>query len=324
MNGFRLERWILFYGVLALSGCANVLTASYDTLSASTQAVSASSTDTYTRFLKLEQKKDVLSASSAAIGSKPGDSASDIGLTTFDPLTEKNTTYRKELEKREAALGILVNYTKVVDAFANKDYRADVDKASTQLTASINSFGTSLDKSFPNYPNEKQALALLGTFVSELGGIIANHERETALKQIMTDAQPWIVKLTDLLIHDNTQLEAATDDLLNIDASIKKDDGHGGSVTMQDRGILASYNLLLKSAQGMDRLALVQQASDTIAEAKEIKLALAALSNALAKIPAAHQQMLASLDKPSSSLTALTDLVAEAQRANQFYQTLNK
>jgi len=319
MIGIQAERFIYLGGVLFLTSCATISTVPYDTLNASTQAVQAASGETYTRFLKLEHKQDVLSAAVTGIGAAP-----DIRLTTFDPLTEKNTTYRQELEKREAALDILADYAKLLAALAKTDEQADVDAAATQLTSSVQSFGQSLDATWLNNSNEKQVVALLGTFVSELGGLIADHEREVALKQIMLAAQPWIGRLTDLLRHDNAQLETATLDLLLLDAPVKKADGQGKSIVGQDRGLLADYNLLLQSAQGMDRLTLTREAADTIVEAREIKLALIAMNEALAKIPPAHQQILDSLNKKSGSLAALTELMAEAQHANNFYQSLDQ
>jgi hypothetical protein len=285
-------------GSLLLSSCSTVPSGDYASLNQSTEKVATTSNDTYSRFIELERLYDVLKATKG----------NSIDRDTFEPLkTAKGNTYRSELEKREAALTVVANYTKVLAAFASKDYRSAVDAAATKLSASVKSLAGTLDSASANSKGVTQGTALFGTLVSEIGGLVSEHERLVALKQIMTDAQTPLSQITLFLIQDNSELKIA------IEALLGKSDG-----------ILASYNRLVANAQGADRIALYKEAAATMAEADEMEMALDGMNAALKKIPPAHQQLRDHLDKKAGAVDELTNLIKEADRADKFYKTLNK
>ena len=119
---------VLLLWIIGLSACAtSAPIGKYHALKDSSQSILANTTDTYTRIEKLQRRFVITSAPD-----KP------INQDTFKPqINGQSYDLVPELRYREAAFEVLVKYLTVLSVLSSKDYMADVDKASIELSASL-------------------------------------------------------------------------------------------------------------------------------------------------------------------------------------------
>src|SRR5689334_21613894 len=114
--------------LVVFAGCgASIPEARFHVLASSGSRIMTTTSETYAYIVRLEQAFIVVSTG-------------DEKLTpdSFRPAVEgRSFDLEPELALREAALGVLVKYLRVLEAFASNEGDSDVDKASLELGSAI-------------------------------------------------------------------------------------------------------------------------------------------------------------------------------------------
>jgi len=273
-----------------LFGCTSIPVGKYGVLSDSNTQILAETTDTYARIEKLQRYFAVVTSPNK-----------DIDANSFKPEVDcRSIDVTPELRFRENALEVMVKYTTFLSILSSKDYQTDVDKASQGLAGSLkNLIGSST-----NTPDAGMASGIAATLINVISEQVIEHRRADALRKAMDMAQDDINNLSSLIVGSNEK--------------IKKIVG-----LMQGR-IIAHANADRPSYASTNRVVFDSNMAVVLAEIEDINMSLDSISSAIAKIPAAHKEIRAALDKKPTTLDALQGLVQEAQRANKFYRNLGQ
>ncbi len=287
----RLALMSLFC-VIVLSACASAPVGKYKVLKDSSQSLLTNTTDTYTRIEKLQARFVVTAAED-----KP------IDLNTFKPLIGgQSFDITPALRYREQAFEVLVKYLNVLSVLASKDYLSDIDKASIELSSSLQ---TLIEKTNAvDAANAAKVAGIFGTLVDTLSRPIVEAKRIDALKTIMDSSQEDLQTLTKLLTGSNTKIKGF------IEEARKSIINHANAARPQ-------YNSPL-------RYDYDKNIADQLQEIEEISASLDAINKGIEKIPAAHKEIRVSLDQKQNSIEALKGLVQEVQRVNKFYRSLSQ
>ncbi|MDD1626228.1 MAG: hypothetical protein LUQ26_01945 [Methylococcaceae bacterium] len=297
MNGnlSRLNFRLLgvFIIVLLTVGCSSIPVGKFDVLAESSQGILNGTSETYTRIEKLQRNYVVERVPNAP-----------LSRDTFHPVTIVNGQIESfdltpELDFREDALQVLVNYTLVLQAFAKRDFEGDVDKAAADFAGSVKSLAAT---AAPNNDNAQKASGILATVVDVIGREIIRKERLEALKTVMDSAQTGIEKLAQLIVGDNTLIK--------------------GSVDRMIKTILTHKNIQRPPIDTLERSNFDTNVSLIISEADEINNALDNIDAAIKEVPLAHADIRTMLDGKPKNLDALAQLVKDAQRINKLYRSL--
>lgn len=287
----RENALILILATAIATGCSTVPVTKYKILQKSSEAALTNTTETFTRIEKMQQHFEVVVAPD-----------SPITQDSFDPPTIDgiSTDIIPELRFREMALTTLVKYIAVLEAFSEKDFETAVDTASVDLAASLKNLGT--DSKALSSADAKIAGGVFATVVDEIGREVVRKKRIAALKSVMGISQKDVEALSLLLSHDDEKIERAVDNMLG--------------------RIIAHANYDRPAFGTTARTDFDERISLEICEAKAIKSSLKSISATIAQIPKAHQEIQDNLAKKGSNFEALTALVQEAQRVNNFYRDL--
>ncbi len=278
---------LLFVGTFLLS-CSSIPVGKYETLNDSNKRILAETTDTYTRIEKLERYFAVVTAPN-----------SGITPTAFKPnINGESIDITPELRFRENALEVMVRYTSVLSSLSSKDYQTDVDKASQDLAGSLKNFVSSS----PGGTDTSMASGIAATLVNDLSKLVAEHKRTDALRGAMDMAQDDIANLSKLIVGSNNKIKEFV-------------------LLIQER-IIAHANTVRPGYASANRVSFDSDMAVLLAEIEGINASLDSMGTAIAKIPEAHKEIRAALDKKQTTLDALQSLVQEAQRANKFYRNL--
>lgn len=270
----------------SVAGCAtnNIPAGRYQAFSVASENVQSVLSDTYTRIEKRQRDFAVLASP-------------DEPLTedTFK-LTVNGKSYdlAPQLQAREAALDVLINYAKTLETLAVGNSSIDVDKSVQNLAASL--------KGLPDSGAEGAAANIFASLVDNLALSATNTMRKDGLKSAMTTAQPAVESISTLLQRDNGKI-ARTVNL------------------MRDRYI-AHAQSARPSFGSWQRYKFDSEVAAVIEEFQQINDALVSSSAAIQKLPDAHRQILESLDNKERPLDALRDMINEAKRLRTFYRAL--
>ncbi len=286
---------LFFLVVLLATGCTSVIpVGKYDVLAGSSQEILNGTTETYTRIEKLQTNYIIERAASKKALTR------DTFLPAIDVDGKKESfDITPELQFREDALQVLVNYTLVLQAFAKTDFEADVDAASEVFAGSVKSLAST---AAPDNGDAQKASGILATVVDVIGREIIRKERIEGLKKVMDTAQPGMVHLSNLIAGDNVKIKAFVNQA--IDTILRHRDAQRPPL-----------NTLQRTKYDAD-------VSHIISEADEINIALDDISAAVGQIPSAHAEIRKMLDEKPKDLEALRQLVKEAQRIGKLYRTL--
>jgi hypothetical protein len=112
---------------------------------------------------------------------------------SFRPVVEgRSFDLEPELAFRQAALGVLVKYLLVLEAFASSETDADVDKASLELGASIEGL---MEAAGNGGGRGAQVSGILATGVDAIGREVMAGQRARALGRVMDASQKDIERL---------------------------------------------------------------------------------------------------------------------------------
>jgi hypothetical protein len=294
MKKIKIGRLVLMslFCVIVLAACASAPVGKYKVLKDSSQSLLTNTTDTYTRIEKLQTRFIVTAAED-----KP------IDLNTFKPLMGgQSFDITPALRYREQAFEVLVKYLSVLSVLASKDYVSDIDKASIELSSSLQ---TLIEKTNAvDAANAAQIAGIFGTLVDTLSRPIVEAKRIDALKSIMDSSQEDLQTLTKLLTGSNTKIK--------------------GFVDLARKSIIEHANLARPPYNSLLRYDYDKNIADQLQEIEEILASLDTINKGIEKIPAAHKEIRVSLDQKQNSIEALKGLVQEVQRANKFYRSLSQ
>lgn len=284
--------FVLLICLLLFSGCAaKIPVGNYQLLQESTSALFNSTQDTYTRIEKLQRLYTVATAPDSIIyrdSFKP-----QIAGLSFD-LTP-------ELRFREQALAVLVKYINVLCAFSAKDYAEEIDLATLELGASLNSFYQSCHIASPSGTSEFSGI--FTRLMNHLTRELVKQGKRNALKQSMDLAQHDIDEFATLFSGSNQKIKM----IIGI---------------MLDR-IIDHANHVRPHYLTVERIPFDLKISQVIAEAEAIVSSLNSLGTAVMKLARAHRELRQKLDGKETTLECLKEFVAEAKRLNAFYRSLN-
>jgi len=288
----NLLSYVLLLWIIALSACAtSAPIGKYQALKNSSQSLLSNTTDTYTRIEKLQRRVVITSAPD-----KP------INEDTFKPQIDgQSYDLVPELRYREAAFEVLVKYLTVLSVLSSKDYMADVDKASIELSGSHQSLMES--SKIIDSAHASQVAGIFATMIDAIGRPIIETKRIDALKSIMDSSQGDLEKLAGLLVGSNKKIQVLVEKMSN--------------------SIIGHANLTRPPYQSAQRYDFDKNIAEQIQEIQEILASLNSISDGVAKIPIAHKEIRETLDKKPSNMEALKSLVQEAQRVNKFYRSLD-
>lgn len=282
---------ILLSCIMALSSCAAIPAGKYENLKDTSHSLLQGTSDTYIRIEKLQRR-----FVTATAPDKP------IDRETFKPQIEgQSFDLVPELRYREAAFEVLVNYLKVLSTLSSKDYMADIDKASLELSGSLQ---TLLESSkVVDSAKAPQIAGIFATIIDAVSHPIMERKRLEALKSIMDSSQGDLEKLSALITGSNQKIRIMVEKML-------------------DR-IIAHANLARPPYQSAQRYNFDKDMAEQIEEVQEIASSLDAINAGILKIPLAHKETRDALDEKPTKMEAMKELVKEAQRVSKFYRSLN-
>lgn len=277
---------VLTLSCVLLASCSTVPVGRYQALRAAGQDVLEKTSETYARIEKRQRGFAVLTAPNQP-----------LTVNSFRP-TVQGVSYdiAPELRYRENALGVLVSYASVLEALASQDFESGVDRSAQELASRL--------RALDNSPNAKEISNLFAAVVDSVGREITNRMRKKALATAMDMAQPAVDKLGLLIQGSN--------DKIAVFVGLMRDRyvAHANA----DRpayGTAARYQFDLEVAEALE-------------ETAQIIEALKSTSTAVGKLPQAHREIRESLDRKDRPLMALREMLAETQRLQGFYKSLNK
>lgn len=288
-----LRYYLATVAVVTLSaGCTSIPVGKYQALHESSRTVLTTTSETYKRIEELQRQ--------FAIATAPNQK---LTRESFQPKIDgQSFDLAPELHFREAALEVWVKYTVVLQAFSERDYVSEVDKASQDLAGSVKNL--SATSSTLKADEAKVASGMLATAINVIGKEIVRTKRLQALRTVMDSAQGDIDHLSTMIAGSNTKIKKAVG-------------------IMIDR-ILAHADAQRPPYGSVARTAFDERMALVIAEAQEIEEALDEMNAAVSKIPKAHAEIRIILDEKPTDLEALRALIQGAQRAGKFYRDLTK
>ncbi len=271
---------------VAIMGCTAIPTARYDQLVSSGQSALTTTSETFTRIEKFQFKDVALEARTKPL---------------LDPaFFDKNPrALGPSLRFRENALEALVNYLKLLQILAEKDYQGDVDAAAETVSASAKSLATQVA---PDNKTAQTAAGVFATLLGALGTEIVREKRISALRHAMDLAQPDLKALCTLISGDNDALKLFVE-------------------TFRQR-LTTNYNAARPPVDQAERIEFDLEFGTLVMELAEIDKALDGVSAALKHLPEAHLEIRQSLDHPEKTMDELHQLVTEGQRIAKFYRSL--
>lgn len=283
----------LLCAVAMLSACVpSVSVVKYQILKDSSQSLLTNTVDTYTRIEKLQRRFVVTSAPDKT-----------INLNTFKPLTDDGQSYDivPALRYREQAFEVIVKYLNVLSALSSKDYMSDIDKASIELSSSLQ---TLVEKTnVMDAAKAPQVAGIFSTLIDTISRPIVEEKRIDALKSIMDSSQGDLETLTKLLVGSNTKIR--------------------DFVEKARDSIIQHSNIARPPYKSSLRYDYDKNIADQLQEIEDILASLDTISKGMTKLPAAHKEIRDSLEQKPSNMEALKGLVQEAQRVNKFYRSLS-
>jgi hypothetical protein len=247
--------------------------------------------DTYAHIVRLEQ---------AFIVASMGDEK--LTPDSFRPVVEgRSFDLEPELAFRQAALGVLVKYLRVLEAFASSETDADVDKASLELGASIEGL---MEAAGNGGGRGAQVSGILATGVDAIGREVMAGERVRALGRVMDASQKDIERLANLVVQSHAKLDRAIDVMIG--------------------QIVARANVVRPPPATLARDEFYAALASTLRGAKEARHALASTAEAAKQIPVAHAQIRQALHETRAPLDALKTLAHKAEQAGSFYGSTQK
>jgi hypothetical protein len=268
-------------------GCkASIPEARFHVLASSGARILTTTGDTYARIARIQQ---------AFVIASMGDEK--LTVDSFRPVVEgRSFDLEPELALRQAALGVLVKYLRVLDALASGTADADVDKASLDLASALRGLAAVAGH---EGDRASQVAGIFATAVDAIGREIASGERRSALGRVMDASQKDVERLAHLVSQSHAKLDRAI-----------------GVMVAQ---IVARANIILPPAGTVLRDDFYTRLANRLRDASEARAALAAMAEATEEIPAAHAQIRLSLEQKVAPLDALKSLAEKAERAGGFY-----
>jgi len=278
--------------LLVLLGCsASVPEAKFHVLASSGARILSTTGDTYARIVRLEQ---------AFIVASMGDEK--LTPDSFRPVVEgRSFDLEPELAFRQAALGVLVKYLRVLEAFASSETDADVDKASLELGASLEGL---METAAISKERGAQVSGILATGVDAIGREVSARQRARALDRVMDASQKDIERLANLVAESHAKLDRAIDVMVG--------------------QIVARANVVRPPPATVGRDEFYVALASTLRGAKEAHRALLATAEAVKQIPVAHAQIRQTLAQTRAPLDALKSLAHKAEEAGTFYGSTQK
>lgn len=285
--------YLAIVAVVVLSaGCTSIPVGKYKALYESSHTILTKTSDTYKRIEEFQRRFSIATAPNQKLTRE-----------SFQPKIDgQSFDLTPELRFREAALEVWVKYTVVLQAFSEKDYVSEVDKASQELAGSLKNLTTTSNGMKTD--EAKTASGMLATVVDVIGKEIVRAKRLHALRKVMDSAQGDIDNLSTLIVGSNTKIKKA--------------------VGIMTNRILDHANDQRPPYGSVERAAFDERIAVVIADAQEIEEVLDAMNTAVSKIPKAHAEIRFILDEKPTDLEALRALIQGAQRAGKFYRDLTK
>ncbi|HEX9972152.1 MAG TPA: hypothetical protein VGD14_08790 [bacterium] len=270
---------------------ARIPVGKYRLLQKSKSSLINSTKDTYTRIEKLQRLYTVTTAPDSA-----------IHRDTFKPQIDGiSFDLKPELRFREDALSVLFNYINVLCAFSAKDYLEEIDLATLELGASLNSFYESCNVATPSGASE--FTGIFTTLMNQLTRELVKQGKRNALKKSMDLAQNDIDELARLISGSNMKIKMTIGIML-------------------DR-IIDHANQVRPRYFTLERIPFDTKIEQVITEADEIEASLDSLGAAILTLAKAHRELRQKFDDKKATLESLKEFMKEAQRINKFYRSLN-
>jgi len=292
--------------LLALAGCTDS-TAQVKRFASATTALSDSAKAAY----KL--------VDDSAVQRKMYAIASDPQLQpdtkTFDTFFE-STNKTEDLAVRLQLLKQLSDYASALSELATTDFRSDVDKASTDLQASLVSLRDTYNKASGKTSSiSDQNLSIISTAVDAIGGAIVEWKRQAALRTIIKVANPGVQEAANLIKVDLGGKSALSD---YVGVKLNQIEFSLYTAYNQDKaGTNANFSTRLAFLEFIHTFHTMNSGhekyfADVSKGAEQIGKAHAALTNA------AEQDKLTS----DQIVKSVSELAAYAKSVNEFYKSL--
>jgi len=293
INFDRLQKilaiYLLICFTLFLITCHKPPIAKYQLLSESSQRILSVTEETYLRIAKLQHQFTVTTA----------DRDKPITRDTFKPIIDgQSFDLLPELRFRETAIEVLVNYFRVLQALAERDFVSEVNPAAEKLAGSLKSLTESSARL--NRPVTKQGTGLLASGANAIGRSLVHKKRIKALKSVMDSSQVDLVQLAELINSTNEKIKRFVD-------------------LMLDR-IIAHANVARPDYDSPQRFAFDLRIADTINEGENINRTLDKLSQAINEIPPAHAAVRKMLDKKPETWATLQQLTKDINQISKSYR----
>ena len=290
---FRLKGilpiYLLLIITLFLNTCHKPPVAKYHLLSESSQSMLSVTLETYLRIEKLQHQFTVVTA----------DRYKPISRDTFKPLIDGHSfDLIPELRFRETAMEVLVDYFKVLQALAERDFVNEVDRAAEKLAGSLKNLTESSEKQ--NQSSARQTVGLLASGINAIGRALVHKKRIKALKCVMDSSQVDLVRLARLITGTNKKIKRF--------------------VNLMLERIIAHANITRPEYNHPQRFIFDLRIADTMNEVETVNKALNTLSQAINEIPTAHAAVRKMLDKKPETWATLLQLTKDINRIGKCYR----
>jgi len=195
---------------------------------------------------------------------------------------------------RLQALDALARYAAMLNILATTDYAAGVDASTAKLSASLGNLQTALTSAVPAAAELKPATSAFSAVVAAVAQKYVEGKRKEALRTALTDTQKDIKTLSEKLILDN------------------------GNVAILAQGYSGKYVTMAEEQRPPDpekRIAYDAKILQKYKGGRTLVKALAALQDAVARLPKAHAELLKSLDEPGTPMVELEAYVIATEQA---------
>lgn len=199
------------------------------------------------------------------------------------------------LAARLQALDALARYAAMLNTLATTDYAAGVDASTAKLTASLDNLQAALAQGgVPPAPKLETAASVISTVVAAVAKSYVEGKRKEALSKALTDTQKSIQDLADNLELDSVQISTLAE-------------SYSGFYVGLAQGVRPKVSLERIKAYDVGVLKVYKTG-------KTLKAAFIAQGKMLKLLPAAHANLLTSLNDPKTGLEQLEEFVAAAEQ----------
>lgn len=312
MKGYKCL--VILMLLLSLGGCSTVSLTQVNQFSNASTELSDSAKKAFNLIDQVTVDRQLYS-----IAANPKEGPTDSSFNGLFKVASNDPQSKAKAERlkiRLDALEALSSYSSALKKIVEADVGSDIDAASLELNTSLTELKDNYQKATNDKPKiDNETIGLLATAVNAIGRAVVEEKKRTALKEIITKADPVVQQTAELISKD---LGSGTD---------LADYAHE-SLSNTRGSIQSAYNRERQSNNFTARLDLLSRARDVNAAENSVGGFFDAVSKGSAAIGKTHSALKATVERDQFSSadisSALAELQKQAKAVKEFQQGLAK